>query len=151
MKHLSHSAAVEPSFLQHYLSPLERAAYRSHFQSFVYELEGMPLQLNAHAAKALHRCSQEHMAALRKILFKSKLHYLMQSDARICRFLLKPLEQHVLPTRIYHLLKQNRCRHMADVALLGESTLKSKRGMGKGMLTFLLNVFAENGCAMLFL
>ncbi len=137
--------------LWHYLSPLERATYRSNFQSFTYDLEGITLVLDAPVAKALYRCSKEHIVSLRNILHQAKVNYLVNSDTRIRRFLLKPLEQHELPTRLYHLLKESRCRHMADVALIGEKALYLKRGMGKGMLASLLNLFSENGCAILFI
>jgi|GEM_PF-1868342 hypothetical protein len=162
MKHSNHPKAFikglglietpehNPAIL-HYLSPLERAAYNSSFGAFEYDLGGITLALDAPAAKALGRCAKEHIASLRNILYQTKVNYLTQSDARIRRFLFSPLEQQILPTRIYHLLKESRCRHMADVALLGESALKNKRGMGKGTISYLINLFTQNGCAILFL
>lgn len=135
--------------LLHFLSPLELAAYKHQFRPFKYNLDGLTLEIEVHASKQLYWHSKRRITSLRDLLQKSKQKILKQ-DPEIWRFLHKPIKNHKLPTRIYHILKGNNCYNMAEVAQKGESGLKRMRGMGKTHITTIMNLFIDNGCASLF-
>jgi hypothetical protein len=136
--------------LKHYLSPLELAAYKHSFQRFTYHIEGETLHIESHVAKAIYFKSKKHVSILRSILQRSRQKTLKQ-DVRVKRFLSTALKNHGLPTRIYHVLRQNDCDNMADVANRGEHGLKRMRGMGKESINYLIKLFIDNGCGNLFL
>lgn len=135
--------------LLHFLCPLERAAYRHKFQPFKYDLDGLTLEVDVNASKQLYWHSRRSVIALRNLLQKSKQKILKQ-DPELKRFLLKSIKHHNLPVRIYHILKENHCYNMADVASKGEHGLKRMRGMGKTHITTIMNLFIDNGCESLF-
>ncbi len=135
--------------LLHFLSPLELAAYKHQFRPFKYNLDGLTLEIEVHASKQLYWHSKRRITSLRDLFQKSKQKILKQ-DPEIWRFLHKPIKNHKLPTRIYHILKGNNCYNMAEVAQKGESGLKRMRGMGKTHITTIMNLFIDNGCASLF-
>lgn len=136
--------------LIHYLSPLELAAYKHPFQAFTYYLEGETLHIETHIARQIYYTSRKHVAVLRSILQRSRQKTLKQ-DVQIRRFLNLPLKNHGLPTRVYHVLRQNDCQNLADVANKGETELKRMRGMGKDSMRLIMNLFIDNGCGSLFL
>jgi DNA-directed RNA polymerase alpha subunit len=136
--------------LKHYLSPLELAAYKHSFQSFTYRIEGETLHIEAHVAKEIYFNSKKHVGILRSILQRCRQKELKQ-NIKTKRFLNAPLKDHGLPTRIYHVLRQNDCENMADVANRGEYGLKRMRGMGKESINYLIKLFIDNGCGNLFL
>jgi hypothetical protein len=135
----------------HFLSPIERAAYRNKFRPFKYNLDGVVLDVDGAMCKSLYYRSREHIGSIRYTLYEFKVKLLKKSDERIRRWLLKPLKHQELPTRIFHILNSNYCRKMEDVARKGESGIYRMRGMGKEGLTYLVNLFFENGCGSLFL
>lgn len=136
--------------LLHFLSPLELAAYRHKFKKFTYDLDGLQLEIEVHMSRALYYRSRKHANDMRDLLQSKRILLLKRSDERIRRFLLKPLKHHELPTRIYHILAGNYIRKMEDVAEKGEHGLLRMRGMGKDSLTYIINLFIDNGCASLF-
>ncbi len=136
--------------LLHFLSPLELEAYKSKFQPFKYNLDGIVLDIEPHMCKELYWQSKRHVIKLRQLLQKSKQKILKQ-DPELKRFLHKPLKHHDLPTRIYHILKGNGCYNMAEVAQKGEAGLKRMRGMGKIQISHIMKLFIDNGCGDLFL
>lgn len=136
--------------LLHFLSPLELAAYKNKFQPFKYNLDGVMLDIEPHMSKELYWQSKRRTTALRQLLQKSKQKILKQ-DPELKRFLHKSLKHHNLPTRIYHILKDNSCYNMADVAQKGEHGLKRMRGMGKIQIAHIMKLFMDNGCGDLFL
>jgi hypothetical protein len=136
--------------LIHFLSPLERAAYRHQFKKFVYDLDGIPLEITPYLSKKLFYHSRKRINALRDLLQGARLQLLKQSDEKTRRFLLRPLKQQPLPTRIYHLLAGNDCRNMADVAEKGLHGLRRLRGMGNNSLALIVKLFDEQGCGSLF-
>ena len=136
--------------LLHFLSPLELAAYKHQFQPFKYNLDGITLEIEVHTSKQLYWHSKRRIISLRDLLQKSKQKVLKQ-NTELRHFLHKPLKQHNLPTRIYHLLKGNGCYNMIDVSAKGEHGLKRMRGMGKIQVTYIMNLFIDNGCGDLFL
>jgi hypothetical protein len=136
--------------LKHFLSPLELAAYQHQFKYFKYNLDGLILEIEPAVCKDLYYLSKRRVIALRVLLQKSK-QKLLKQDPEIKHFLHKPIKQHHLPTRIYHILKSNSCYNMADVAQKGEHGLKCMRGIGKTHITTILNLFMDNGCGELFL
>jgi hypothetical protein len=135
--------------LLHFLSPLELAAYQHQFKAFKFQLDGVTLEIEPHVCKELYWHSKRHATALRALIQKSKQKILKQ-DPELKRFLHKPLKQHHLPTRIYHILKSNGCYRMSDVAHKGESGLKRMRGMGKIQIAHLRKLFIDKGCGDLF-
>lgn len=135
--------------LLHFLSPLELAAYKHQFQPFKYNMDGLMLEIEPHVCRELYWQSKRHATFLRGLLQKSKQKILKQ-DAEVWRFLHKPLKQHNLPTRIYHILKGNNCYNMAEVAQKGEHGLKRMRGIGKTHIITIMNLFIDNGCGELF-
>lgn len=137
--------------LLHFLSPLEVAAYKNKFNKFRYNLDGIVLEIQPQMARLLFYRSKKHVQDMRDILQTARLQLLKQSDEQIRRFLLKPLKNHGLPTRIYHVLASNYCRKMEDVAEKGEHGLSRMRGMGKNSVAYLMNLFMENGCGSLFI
>ena len=137
--------------LLHFLSPLELAAYRHKFKRFNYNLDGLTLEITPAMSKALYYRSRKNVNGLKDILLTARLNLLKRADPKLRRFLTMPLENHNLPTRIYHLLAGNDCQCMADVAEKGEYGLMRMRGMGKDSMTYLMNLFIENGCGSLFL
>jgi hypothetical protein len=136
--------------LLHFLSPLERAAYRHHFQPFTYNLDGLRLEIDPQTSKKLYWHSKRRVNALRDIIQKSKQQVLKQ-DPELRGFLLKPIKDFNMPKRLYHILKFNGCYTMDEVAQKGEYGLKRMRGMGKTYIATLMNLFIENGCGELFL
>jgi hypothetical protein len=134
----------------HFLSPLERAAYRHQFKKFTYDLDGIPLEVTPYMSRKLFYHSKRQINQLRDLLQGARIKLLKQSDEKTRRFLLKPLKQHGLPTRIYHILAGNYCRTMEDVAEKGEHGLSRMRGMGRDSVILLMNRFIENGCGDLF-
>jgi hypothetical protein len=136
--------------LIHFLSPLERAAYRHQFKRFTYDLDGLPLEITPYLSKKLFYQSKKRINALRDLLQGARIKLLKQSDEKTRRFLLKPLKQQPLPTRVYHLLAGNYCRCMADVAEKGVHGLKRMSGMGPESVALVINLFAEHGCGALF-
>lgn len=136
--------------LLHFLSPLELAAYNHKFRSFIYKLDELNIELEPHVCKDIFYQSRRHVTVLRGLIQKSKQKILKQ-DPRIKQFLHKPIKQHNLPIRIYHLLKTNSCYNMADVAQKGEYGLKRIRGMGKTHISTIINLFIDNGCGELFM
>lgn len=136
--------------LFHFLSPLELAAYKNQFQPFKYNLDGVTLEIEGYTSKQLYWHAKRRATAIRDLLQKSR-QKILKRDSVIRRFLLKPIAQHNLPTRVYHVLKGNGCYNMADVAQKGEHGLKRMRGMGKIQITFTMNLFIDNACGELFL
>lgn len=136
--------------LLHFLSPLEVAAYKNKFKKFIYNLDGLLIEIEPQMSRTLFYRSKKHVTDMRDILQSARLKLLKQSDEQTRRFLLRPLKGHQLPTRIYHILASNYCRKMEDVAEKGEHGLLRMRGMGKDSVTYLMNLFLENGCGSLF-
>lgn len=136
--------------LIHFLSPLELVAYKHKFKKFNYNLGGIVIEIEPHMSRILFYRSKKHVTDMRDILQSARLKSLKQSDEQVRRFLLKPLKNHQLPTRIYHILASNYCRKMEDVAEKGAHGLIRMRGMGKDSVSYLMNLFIKNGCGSLF-
>mgnify|MGYP000906115013 CR=1 FL=1 len=137
--------------LLHFLSPLEIAAYQHSFKRMQYTIEGIRLDLDPLACRAILFASKQHAIKLRLALLPARIKLLKKSDPAIRRFLLRPLKQHQLPNRLYHILSENYCRKMESVALKGERGLMHMRGMGGTQMSYLMNLFIDNGCGSLFI
>lgn len=137
--------------LLHFLSPLELAAYKHKFKRFTYNLDGVLLEIEPRMAKALFYRSRKNVNGLRDILQESLITLLKRADPNFRRFLIMPLKNHNLPTRLYHILLDHHCRNMAEVAEKGEHGLKRMKGMGNDSVTYIMNLFIENGCGSLFI
>lgn len=68
-------------------------------------------------------------------------------DPQLQRFLRRPLAEHGLPTRLYHLLTEKDCQTMQDVLELGMVGVRSMRGVGKGSLQALQQLLEQHGAA----
>lgn len=136
--------------LNHFISPLELAAYKHNFQKFTYYVDGEALDIEQHVAKEIYFKSRKHVNILRAVLQRIRQKNLRQ-DVQAKHFLHLPIKDQDLPTRIYHVLKGNGCNNMADVANKGEYELKRMRGMGKNGINCLIKLFNDNGCGSLFI
>ena len=147
--------SIEPQesnpLLLHFLSPLELAAYRHQFKKFIYQLDGLPLEIDARMCRQLFFQARHHANECRDLLLASRMKLLKQSDEKIRQFLTRPLKHQGLPAPLCHLLTENSCYTMADVAAKGVRGLSGMHGMGKARVTQVMNLFMENNCGSLFL
>lgn len=132
--------------LLHYLfSPLEIKAFSGAHDPIVKPRHGdsitIPPQLNQELAKI----GQDKLR-----LFTGFISGLsrerIKSDPQVEKFLYRPLIEHGLPTRLYHLLQSKECDTMEDVIRLGMPGIRSLRGVGKGSLKALQQLLEKNGC-----
>ncbi len=136
--------------IKNFLSPLSIAVYKNHFKKFNFHLDGQALEVDRSMCMELYSAMHDHTHQQKTILQKAKIKLLKRNPA-IKRFLMLPIEKHNLPTRLYHILKNNYCRHLADAAGGGERSLRRMRGMGNGQLSYLMKLFIDNGCGSLFI
>jgi len=136
--------------LLHFLTPLQRAAFRNKFQPFEYDIDGVKLEIDRHMCRDLFWKSRREIKAYRVFLQPAR-QKLLKDDIKAMYFLTCPLIHHKLPNRLYHILIGKNLNTMSQVIALGEEELKRLRGMGKKQMTYLINLFVDNGCGSLFL
>ena len=72
--------------LLHFLSPLERSAYQRKFKKFIYDLDGLEIEIEAHMSRALYYRSRKHVWDMRDLLQGKRIQLLKRSDEHIRRF-----------------------------------------------------------------
>lgn len=136
--------------LINFLSPLQRAAFRNKFRPFTYNLEGTELLITADMCRELFWEAKRDYVKYRRLIQPARQALLLK-DPYKKQFLKKKTHHFNFPTRLQHILNENSLYTMSSIADKGEHGLSRMRGMGKERVTYLMNLFTDNGCGELFL
>lgn len=132
--------------LLHYLfSPLEIKAFEGAHDSTASCGRGYRLSIPDHINRELAKIGQ-HKLRLFTGFISGLTHEYIKSDPALEAFLYRPLIEHGLSTRLYHLLQTKECHNMEDVIRLGMPGILSMRGIGRGSIKALQSLLAQNGC-----
>ncbi len=144
-----HSALCESSYLAHVLSPLDRAARAANFEAFTYSFNGIALPIGKAMLAELKHISRHRLKLCEQIT--KALSGLPQLPApEISPFLIVPLNDIAMSTRLRHLLQDANCHNLLNVAELGSKGLSRQRGIGSKTLDEVRRIFIREGCAELF-
>lgn len=133
--------------LLHYLfSPLEIKAFDGTHDPILKPGQGqsivIPPQLNQELARIGQRKVRLFTAFISGLSRER-----VKADPALESFLYRPLIEHGLSTRLYHLLQTKECHNMEDVIKLGMPGIRSMRGIGKGSVKALQKLLETNGCS----
>lgn len=133
--------------LLHYLfSPLELKAFSGTHDPLVQPTQGKSMVLPSQLNQELAKIGQGKLRLLTHFISRLSREHI-KSDPQLERFLYRPLIDHGLPTRLYHLLQSKECHNMEDVIRLGLPGIRSMRGIGKGSVNALQKLLEKNGCS----
>lgn len=133
--------------LLHYLfSPLEIKAFSGTHDPVASWGRGYPLTIPDHINQELAKIGQHKLRLFTGFISGLTQEYI-KSDPVLESFLYRPLVEHGLSTRLYHLLRAKDCHNMEDVIRLGMPGIRSVRGIGKGSLSALQKLLEQNGCS----
>lgn len=132
--------------LLHYLfSPLEIKALEGSHDAVLKPTPGRCIALPPRLNEELARIGQRKVRLLAEFssgLPREHIHH----NPALEHFLHRPLADHGLPTRLYHLLQGKDCHTMEDVIGLSLRGIRSMRGIGKGSIRALQKLLETNGC-----
>lgn len=133
--------------LLHYVfSPLELKALDGTHDPVVQPKQGKSMVLPSQLNQELAKIGQGKLRLLTGFISGLTKEYI-KSDPALESFLYRPLMEHGLSTRLYHLLQAKECRNMEDVIKLGMPGIRSMRGIGKGSVKALQKLLETNGCS----
>jgi hypothetical protein len=132
--------------LLHYVfSPLEINAFSGTHDPVLQPGQGKTITLPPQLNQELAKIGQGKLRLLSGFI-SGLPREPITSDPHLEKFLYRPLIEHGLPTRLYHLLLSKECKHMHDVIRLGMPGIRSMRGIGKGSMDELQRLLEHNGC-----
>jgi len=132
--------------LLHYLfSPLEIKAFSGTHDPVASYGRGYRLAIPDHINQELAKIGQHKLRLFTGFITGLTQEYI-KSDPALESFLYRPLIEHGLPTRLYHLLRAKECHNMEDVIKLGMPGIRSLRGIGKGSVKALQTLLEKNAC-----
>lgn len=133
--------------LLHYLfSPLEIKALDGTHDPIVQPKQGKSIVLPSQLNQELARIGQRKVRLFTDFI-SGLARERVKGDPALESFLYRPLMEHGLSTRLYHLLQAKECRNMEDVIKLGMPGIRSMRGIGKGSVKALQKLLETNGCS----
>ncbi len=133
--------------LLHYVfSPLEIKAFSGTHDPTVKPGHGENITLPPQLNQELAKIGQGKLRLLTRFISGLSREHIT-SDPALEEFLYRPLIDHGLPTRLYHLLQSKECHNMEDVIRLGMPGIRSMRGIGKGSVKALQTLLEQNGCS----
>jgi hypothetical protein len=138
----------DEQLLRYLFSPLEIKAFSGTHDSIVKPRHGENITLPPQLNQELAKIGQGKLRLLTGFISGLSREHI-KSDPQLERFLYRPLNEHGLPTRLYHQLKNKECHTMEDVIKLGMSGIRSMRGIGKGSVNALQELLEKNGCSAL--
>jgi hypothetical protein len=137
------------AILKHLLSPLELQAFKHRYNPFPYNMEGAPVFITAAT------CKQLLIVTRNKINFFSDLLQQKSGDQQTSISLPKLLDDPKvilsLPPHLRNILVGRLdCHNLFDVVQIGRKQISQTRGLGKGGLKTLDNLFTAYNCGHLF-
>jgi hypothetical protein len=137
------------AILKHLLSPLELEAFKRRYKAFPYNMEDASVFITAATCKQLLNVTRN------KINFFSELLQQESGDQQTLIFLPKLLDDPKvilsLPPHLRNILVGRLdCHNLFDVVQIGRKQLSQTRGLGKGGLKMLDNLFTAYNCGHLF-
>lgn len=136
-------------FLEHVLSPLERAALAAGFGAFSYPINGLHLRISSTVAQNLRHICELRLLLAQQLAGQAQA-LCQEAGADYAPFLSTPVEQLGLSTRLHNLLLSAGCHSLLEVARLGAQGFARRRGVGPQALRELRGVFVRAGFAELF-
>lgn len=135
--------------LKHILSPLELAALRHDYKSFVYPYNGIDVTIGSEENKALLCFSCDKIKFFTRVVTKvraGQAHKLPRHK----KFLSSNIMAHHLPVYLVNRLRGQGCETIFHIAKRGRKRISQMRGIGKAALNELDKLFTKNGCPNLF-
>jgi hypothetical protein len=137
------------AILKHLLSPLELQALKHRYKAFPYTMEGASVLIT------VATCKQLLIVTRNKLNFFSDFLQQQSADQKTLIFLPKLLDDPrvilSLPPHLRNILVGRLdCHNLFDVMQIGRKQLAQTRGLGKGGLKTLDNLFKKYNCGHLF-